>query len=90
MRYVMEWYRVTGVADRPEPVSDSGVWYREATVAGRDFFGLGFSFFDDNAFSYTDVGDAFDPITGWGVLVRGVRGVYEKTMQDEGLSLWSM
>jgi len=90
MRYVMEWYRVTGVADRPEAVRDTGVWYREATVAGRDFFGLGFQFFDDDAYAYEDVGDSFDPATGWGVLVRGARGVYEKTIYDDGRSLWSM
>jgi len=90
MRYVMEWYRVTGVADRPEASGTSGTWYREATVAGRDFFGLGFSFRDEDAFSYTDLGEAIQPITGWGVIVKGARGVFEKTMYDEGLSLWSM
>jgi hypothetical protein len=89
MRYVMEWYRVTGVADRPEPVRDTGVWYREATIAGRDFFGLGFNFFDDDNYAYED-GDSFDPPTGWGVLVKGTRGVYEKTIYNDGRSSWSM
>jgi hypothetical protein len=90
MRYVMEWYRITGVANRPEAEGDTGVWFREATVAGRDFFGLGFDFFDDDVHHYPDIGDSFEPITGWGVIVKGVRAVYEKTMYDDGRSLWSM
>jgi hypothetical protein len=90
MRYVMEWYRVTGVADRAQPDGSTGTWFREATVAGRDFFGLGFTFFDEDDYAYKDIGQSFQPITGWGVIVKGVRGVYEKTMYDEGKSSWSM
>lgn len=95
MRYVMEWYRVTGVSDRPQLDKDD-TWYREVTIAGRDFTGLGFSFVDEQSYKYRDMQNTsgpqsdFEPMTGFGILVRGVRGVYEKSMHLDRMTLWSM
>lgn len=93
MRYIMEWYRVTGIAERPQHDGDN-IWYREVTLAGRDFGGLGFAFEDeDTTFTYNDMdeGDfSVQPLTGWGILVRGVRGVYEKSAHIDKNTLWSM
>jgi hypothetical protein len=95
-RYIMEWYRVTGVAERPTHLSGTQ-WYREVTLVGREFFGLGFSFIDEDNTTYPDMATsltgsstATQPVTGWGVLVSGVRGVYEKSIYVDRPSLYSI
>lgn len=95
-RYVMEWYRVTGVADRPTHLSGTQ-WYREVTLVGREFFGLGFSFIDEDSTTYPDMAMSLggssnptQPVTGWGVIVSGVRGVYEKSVYVDRPSLYSI
>jgi len=96
-RYVMEWYRITSVADRPTHIAESK-WYREVTLVGREFSGLGFSFIDEDATTYTDLNkglsdnsnNTVQPMTGWGILVSGVRGVYEKSIQVDRPSLYSI
>lgn len=101
--YSIEWYRVLSVGDQPyQTQSNASQWYREVIVTGRDFFdptstpsGLPFDDVDqgDNT-AYPDVDiSAIDngkgPRTGWGVLIDGVRGVYEKTIFVDRPSLWS-
>lgn len=96
-RYVMEWYRVTAVADKPTYLSGTK-WYREVTLVGREFSGLGFSFKDEDPdTTYPDMATTLggntgnvDPITGWGILVSGVRGVYEKSIYVDRPSLYSI
>lgn len=95
-RYIMEWYRITGVAERPTSLSGNR-WYREVTLVGRDFTGLGFSFIDEDNVTYPDMTTtltgsqaAVQPMTGWGVLVSGVRGVYEKSIYIDRPSLYSI
>ncbi len=92
MRYVMEWYRVTGVAERPQ-VDKGDTWYREVTIVGRDFGGLGFSFIDESDYAYEDLKQSMgdiQPQTGFGILVRGARAVYEKSLHLDRATLWSM
>lgn len=96
MRYVMEWYRITGVAERPTLLSGNR-WYREVTLVGRDFSGLGFSFIDEDNVTYPDMSTTLSgssapiqPATGWGVIVSGVRGVYEKSIYVDRPSLYSI
>jgi hypothetical protein len=108
LRYVMEWYRIINVAEEVQngTLTDSGdvrtltgdVWYREATVAGRDFSNLGFEFLDADTFSYPDVtavarsanAPSAEPLTAWGVIVTGARGVYEKMVYVDRPSSWSI
>jgi hypothetical protein len=108
LRYVMEWYRIVNVAEEVQngTLSDNGqvstlpnnVWYREATVAGRDFSNLGFEFLDADIFNYPDVtavahsanAPSAEPLTGWGVIVTGARGVYEKMVYVDRPSSWSI
>jgi hypothetical protein len=97
VRYIMEWYRITGVAERPSHLSGTQ-WYREVTLVGRDFGGLGFEF--KNAGpppDYPDMqvtlgGSSSQPnlATGFGVIVSGVRGVYEKSIYVDRPSLYSI
>lgn len=108
LRYVMEWYRIVNVAEEVQngTLGDNGqvstlpnnVWYREATVAGRDFSNLGFEFLDADFFNYPDVtavarsanAPSAEPLTGWGVIVTGARGVYEKMVYVDRPSSWSI
>ncbi|MCE9604732.1 MAG: hypothetical protein K8U03_07490 [Planctomycetia bacterium] len=98
-RYVMEWYRVSGAAERPTLLPDSqSQWYREVTLVGREFSGLGFSFLDeDTDTTYPDLattlaGNTGDVplMTGWGIIVSGVRGVYEKSIYLDRPSIYSV
>jgi len=96
-RYVMEWYRMTGVADRPTHI-DGTSWYREVTLVGREFSGLGFTFIDESDLTYDDIskglsetsGSPVQPMTGWGIICTGVRGVYEKSVYVDRPSLYSI
>lgn len=100
-RYVMEWYRVVSAGEDVQNASadEPTVWYREVTLVGRDFANLGFEFIDANGFSkyddYTVAARATgvvsaEPLTAWGILVTGARGVYEKTVYVDRPSSWSM
>jgi hypothetical protein len=96
-RYIMEWYRITGVADRPTHIQGTS-WYREVTLVGREFSGLGFSFIDESGLTYDDInaglsgqpGNTVQPMTGWGIICTGVRGVYEKSIYVDRPSLYSI
>ena len=95
-RLIMEWYRITGVSDRPTMVKDN-MWYREVTIVGREFAGLGFSFRDEDGTTYPDMSltlsgkvSEVQPMTGIGVIVQGARGVYEKSIYVDRPSLWSI
>jgi hypothetical protein len=103
-RLQMEWYRIVNVADQVQSVkddegNDTPTWYREATIAGRDFSSLGFEFEDASTFNYPDVTAVAraadnvgnpEPLTAWGVIIPGVRGVYEKSVYVDRPSSWSL
>ncbi|MBL9082222.1 MAG: prepilin-type N-terminal cleavage/methylation domain-containing protein [Planctomycetales bacterium] len=95
-RCVMEWYRITGVADAPTNIGNN-MWYREVTLVGREFSGLGFTFQDEDATTFPDLNmtlngqsAAVQPMTGFGILISGAVGVYEKSMYVDRPSLWSI
>jgi hypothetical protein len=95
-RCVIEWYRITGVSDRPTSLGGNN-WYREVTLIGREFSGLGFTFRDEDNASYPDLsmtltGEtvAAQPMTGFGIIVSGACGVYEKSIYVDRPSLWSI
>ena len=96
-RYVMEWYRITAAADRPTHIEGTN-WYREVTLVGREFSGLGFSFIDESGETYADINKGLSesnsvpvqPMTGWGIICTGVRGVYEKSIYVDRPSLYSI
>lgn len=98
LRYVMEWYRVIHVANDVDTTDGGVTWYREVTIAGRDFSNLGFEFIDSNIYAYADVGavaraagvNTPEPLTAWGVIVSGARGVYEKTVFVDRPSSWAL
>jgi len=98
-RYIMEWYRVVNVAEDVQNIPETNTWFREMTVAGRDFSSLGFEFVDADEFSgYEDIeavargggASSVEPLTAWGVLVQGVRGVFEKSVYIDRPSSWAM
>jgi hypothetical protein len=89
---VLEWLRVVNVADRPSRVGETDTWYREISFTGRDVSTpgtstLGIPLQDVNSFTYPDLG--VETMTAWGVLIPGVRGVYEKSIYLDKPSLWS-
>jgi hypothetical protein len=104
-QYTLEWYRIVNVGDAPVPhETQDGRWYREVVLTGRDFLdpamspsGSGFEDTDPTANPYTDLTGLIDPaglgrqmpISTWGVLVTGVRGVYEKSVFVDRPSLWA-
>ncbi|MGC3969288.1 MAG: prepilin-type N-terminal cleavage/methylation domain-containing protein [Pirellulales bacterium] len=95
-RVVMEWYRITGVADSATNIGNNN-WYREVTLVGREFSGLGFTFQDEDTMTYPDMSmtlngqnTAVQPMTGFGILVSGAVGVYEKSLYVDRPSLWSI
>lgn len=95
-RCVIEWYRITGVSDRPTSLGNNN-WYREVTLIGREFSGLGFTFRDEDNGTYPDLsmtltGEAVaaQPMTGFGIIVSGACGVYEKSIYVDRPSLWSI
>lgn len=95
-RCVIEWYRITGVSDRPTSLGNNN-WYREVTLVGREFSGLGFTFRDEDNATYPDLsmtltGEAVaaQPMTGFGIIVSGACGVYEKSIYVDRPSLWSI
>lgn len=95
-QYEIEWYRIVNVADQVQrDPSDSSMWYREATVAGREFDDptlstSGVAYEDiDQTFQYSDMTGLANPKTGWGVIISGARGVYEKTIYIDRPSLYS-
>jgi hypothetical protein len=98
MRYVMEWYRIINVADDVATTDGGSTWYREVTIAGREFSNLGFEFIDANNFGYPDVSavsraagiNSGEPLTAWGVLVSGARGVFEKSVFVDRPSSWAL
>lgn len=93
-QYGMEWYRVLNVADEAVQGNNNN-WYREVTLAGRDFMDAtitpsGTAYIDaDAGDGYTNLPSGTNPLTGWGVIVSGVRGVYEKTLYVDRPSLWA-
>jgi prepilin-type N-terminal cleavage/methylation domain-containing protein len=97
-KFVMEWYRIVNVSDEVQNQDGSDTWFREVTVAGREFSNLGFEFQDADAYAYPDVtavsraagGGSSEPLTGWGVLVSGVRSVYEKSVYVDRPSSWAL
>jgi hypothetical protein len=98
LRYVMEWYRVVAVANDVDTTDGGQTWYREVTIAGRDFSTLGFEFLDANSYAYPDVTsvaraggtNSAEPLTAWGVIVSGARAVYEKSVFVDRPSSWSL
>jgi hypothetical protein len=95
-QYAMEWYRVLNAADRVQrDSSDPTMWYREATLAGREFddptvSSTGVAYDDiDTSFSYADMQGTPNPRSGWGVIITGVRGVYEKTIYVDRPSMYA-
>jgi prepilin-type N-terminal cleavage/methylation domain-containing protein len=92
-QYGMEWYRLTSVSAETQVLPNGTTWYREVTLAGRDFTDplitpSGTGYLDaDTGTSYPDV--ASEPLTGWGVVISGVRGVYEKSIFVDRPSLWT-
>ncbi len=97
-QYLMEWFRIVNVADRAQQHEGSDVWYREVSLAGRDMVKLGSSSMglpleDADAFKYQDMtydeSSGVEPLTAWGTLIPGVRGVYEKSIYLDRPSLWT-
>lgn len=90
--YVLEWFRIVNASDRATQVPGTDIWFREISLAGPDVTSptassLGVTLTDRDVYEYPDLG--LDPTTAWGVLIPGVRGVYEKSVYADRPSLWA-
>lgn len=88
MLTTIQWYRVISAADTVTSADGStSNWYRSVKLSGRDF---GVWLKDEDSFGYSSGSDpGYDPPTGYGTILAGAIGVYEKTMTTDGTSLWS-
>lgn len=92
-QYVMEWFRIVNAADRPSQVPGTSDWFREVSLAGRDMSSSGTSSVGlrlisaQGSYSYPDVGTP--SLNAWGIIIPGVRGVYEKSMYLDRESLYA-
>jgi hypothetical protein len=97
---VARWYRVQSISSQiiRDPANKTA-WYRAARVVGPDWTINGASdnsklnliYSDASQFSYSDLINAAspNPPTGWGTIVSGAVGVYEKTVNVDDVSAFS-
>jgi type II secretory pathway pseudopilin PulG len=92
---IIQWYRVVSGSIEPKQLNGT-TWYRSLRVVGPDWNQGGLAanvsgasqgiFQDADGTGYPDIGN---PPTGFGTIIGGAVGVYEKTMILDGSSLWS-